>query len=473
MTGSTDPALTDAEVAALQRRTVAVLVGSQILGGIGVGAGIAVISLLAYELSGTASLSGVSPTASTLGAAAAALVIARLAVRAGRRPGLALGYLVGAVGAVLAVVAAVVGSFPLHVGSSLAFGWASASNLQARYAATDLATDARRASALSTVVWATTVGAVLGPNLTGPGSVVATAMGLPDLAGPYVFSFVAFLGAAVLQMAGLRPDPLLVARGGVPAADSALDLHPDPESELELAGMPSVVGAASSDEVLEPPAGRVATPRPAGGTIRTALRTVRAVPAAQASLVAIAAAHATMVGVMVMTPVHMEHHGAALQLVGLTISLHIAGMYALSPLVGRLADRLGRRSVLLAGIVQLALAAVLAATAAPTGSVGFQAGLVLLGTGWSCCLVAGSTLLTEALAPHERPAAQGASDLIMNLAGGVGGTLAGIVLALASYEALAFGSLLVLVAPTWLVLRLRAPDRREPTVGQGEADTLR
>lgn len=460
--------LSGPEVSALQRRSVRVLVASQILGGIGVGAGIAVISLLAYELSGTASLSGVSPTASTLGAAIAALVIARLTVRAGRRPGLVVGYLVGAAGAALAVVAALWGAFPLHVVASLMFGFASASNLQARYAATDLATDERRASALSTVVWATTLGAVLGPNLTGPGSVVASGLGLPDLAGPYVFSFVAFLCAAGVQLVGLRPDPLLVAQGlarwsdGPGTPDGQVGPSAEAPAGTSAAAVPSVPSVVGSSPVAASASADAQEIAPAlDGSMRAAIRTIRAVPAARAAFVAIAAAHATMVGVMVMTPVHMETHGAALQLVGLTISLHIAGMYALSPVVGRLADRLGRRSVLLAGLGQLGVAGVLAASSEPMGSVWFQVALVLLGTGWSSCLVAGSTLLTEVLTPQERPAAQGASDLVMNLSGGVGGTLAGIVLAVASYEALAFGALLLLLAPAWLLLRL------PPSAGAG------
>ncbi len=431
-------------VAALQQRTIRVLVASQILGGIGVGAGLSVIALLAYDLAGTASLAGVPPTASTIGAALGALAIARIAIAAGRRPGLVVGYLVGAVGSGLAVVAAVRAWFPLLIVASVCFGWSNASSLQSRFAATDLADDDRRASSLSTVVWATTIGAVLGPNLTGPGATVAGALGLPGLAGPYLFALLSFASAAAVQAVWLRPDPLVSAR--------------------RLAA-----GAAAPGDPRAAPA------RP---TLRSALRTVRAVPPAMAALASIFAAHATMVGVMVMTPVHMEHHGAALRLVGLTISLHIAGMYALSPVFGRLADRFGRRAVLFAGCGQLALAAVLAATAAPTGSWLFQAALVLLGTGWSCCLVAGSTLLTEVLTTEQRPAAQGASDLLMNLGGGLGGTLAGIVLAVASYEALAMGAVLLVVAPVVLLLRL-GPDAartpREPSSpeGSGEVGSLR
>jgi MFS family permease len=411
--------------AALQRRTLRVLVASQILGGVGVGSGIAVVGLLAYDLSGTESLSGVSATASTLGAAGAALVIARITAARGRRPGLVRGYLVGAFGAGLAIAAAVLGSFPLHVVASLALGWASAANLQARYAATDLAPAADRGRALSTVVWATTVGAVLGPNLTGPGGAVATALALPALAGPYVFSLASFLAAASVQVVGLRPDPLVIAR----------------ESE-------------------DRPVGRTETP-----SIRAALVTVRQLPAALAALSSIAAAHATMVGVMVMTPVHLEHHGATLQVVGLTISLHIAGMYALSPVVGWLADRIGRSGTALAGLGQLVAAVVLAALAAPVGSAWFQVGLILLGTGWSFCLVAGSTLLTEATPPGDRPTVQGASDLLMNLAGGAGGVAAGVVLAVAGFRTLALGALVLLVVPAWQLLRLartQPPTDTEP-----------
>ncbi len=405
----------DAEVARLQRRTMRVLVVSQVFGSVGFGAGLAVVGLLAYELSGTASLSGVSATASTIGAAAAAVVIARLAMARGRRPGLVVGYVIGALGAALAVWAAVLGAFWLHVIASAAFGWASAANLQSRYAATDLAVPASRARALSTIVWATTVGAVLGPNLTGPGEVVSEGLGLPPLAGAYLFSFLSFALAALVQALFLRPDPLEVVRG--------------------QAAVPPV--ALTSRAAL-----------------KRSVATIRAIPEARVAVLAITAAHAVMVGIMVMTPVHMEDHGAVLQLVGLTISLHIAGMYALSPVMGALADRFGRRRLVLAGLIQLGLAALLAATSAPTGSVWFQGGLILLGTGWSACLIAGSAWLTDTVPTEERPGVQGLSDVAMNLAGAVGGTLAGIVLAVAGYPALAFGSLLLLVMPMIAALRL-------------------
>jgi MFS family permease len=393
----------------VQRRVRRVLVVSQVLGGIGVGSGISVVGLLAFELSGTEALSGVSATAATLGAAAAAFAIAASTGR-GRRPGLVGGYVVGALGALVAVLAAVRGSFPLHVAASVAFGAASAANLQGRYAVTDLAADDRRASELSIVVWATTVGAVLGPNLTGPGARVAAALAIPPLAGPYLFSAAVFVAAALVQWVGLSPDPLLVARART----------------AEAGGAPS--------------AGR----RGSWGRLRTD-------PVALAALLGMAAAHAVMVGVMVMTPVHLGAHGHDIEVVGLTISLHIAGMYALSPIIGRLTDALGARPMLLAGFVQLAFAGLVAGRTEPGMPSAFTLGLVLLGTGWSFALIAGSALLTEAVAEPERPAAQGVSDLAMNLAGGAAGIASGVTVGLAGFEVMAMGSLVILVVPAWLV----------------------
>jgi MFS family permease len=404
------------ERARLQKRTVRVLTASQVLGGVGVGSGVAVVGLLAYDLSGTAALSGVSATASTIGAAIAALVIARIAIVRGRRPGLVTGYMVGAGGAALAIVAAMLGVFWLHVVSSIAFGWSNASNLQARYAATDLAPENTRARALSTVVWATTIGAVLGPNLTGVGGQLADTFGLHPLSGSYLFSFVSFLSAALVQLIFLRPDPLVVVR-------EALKLTPSPP--------PIAQGWGS------------------------ALRLIRSIPQARTALYGITAAHATMVGIMVMSPVHMEHYGATLQLVGFVISAHIFGMWAFSPIVGWLADHYGRRTTLFAGLAQLAVSAVMAATLTPTGRVLFPLGLLLLGSGWSFCLISSSTMLTSAVETADRPAVQGVSDLAMNLAGALGGTLAGIVLAIAGYPILAFGALVLLIAPTVSALRLR------------------
>jgi MFS family permease len=387
-------------------------VSSQVLGGLGVGAGVTVTTLLAFELSGSAALAGIAASASAFGAGASAAAIGASS-RFGRRPGLVVGYLVGLTGAGLAVMAAVTGQFVLMVAATFLFGSANASNLQARYAATDLATPERRGSDLSIVVWATTVGAVLGPNLTGPGVLAADLLGVPVLAGPYLLSATGFAAAALLLAVGLRPDPLLLARS---------------------------LAAEQVDEEA-----------PRRGALATGLAAVGAEPSARAAIATIASAHAVMVGVMVMTPVHMGHHGADVRLIGLTISLHIFGMYAFSPVFGRLTDRFGARPVLGLGLAQLLGAVALAALSTPRGGAGFLAGLLLLGTGWSAALIASSALLTASLPLDVRAPAQGLSDLAMNVAGGSAGALSGLVMTLLGFPLMAATTIVLLLLPASLV----------------------
>jgi MFS family permease len=397
-------------------------VATQVLGGLGVGAGVTVTTLLAFELSGSAALAGVAASASAFGAGASAAAIGASS-RLGRRPGLVAGYLVGLVGAGLAVTAAILVSFPLMVAATFLFGSSNASNLQARYAATDLATPDRRGSDLSLVVWATTVGAVLGPNLTGPGVLAANLLGVPELAGPYLLSAAGFAAAALVLSVGLRPDPLLLARAI--AAESS----------------------PPADVLSTAPIG--ATPR--RGALATGLAAVGADRSARAAIATIASAQAVMVGVMVMTPVHMGHHGANVRLIGLTISLHIFGMYAFSPVFGRLTDRIGARSVLGLGFVQLLGAVVLAALSTPRGGVGFLIGLMLLGTGWSAALIASSALLTASLPIDVRAPAQGLSDLAMNVAGGSAGALSGLLMTLLGFPLMAATTIVLLLVPASMV----------------------
>jgi MFS family permease len=413
-----------AELHRVQQRSVRVLVGSQVLGGVGVAGGIAVGGLLAEQVSGSTALSGLAQTATVLGAAALALPLARLAGTAGRRPALAMGYLLGLGGAALAVLGAVMGQFALVLLGLLLFGGATASGLQARYAATDAASPLTRARSLSVVVWATTVGSVAGPNLSGIGGRLGEAVGVPSLAGPFLLAAVSFAAAALAVWAFLRPDPLLAAHPG----------------EQEAPG--SSAG------------------RPAHPPLRTTMRAIGSVPAARLGMVAVASAHAVMVGVMVMTPVHLGHGGASLQIVGIVISVHVAGMYAASPVMGWLADRLGRVATIGIGMAILAGALVLGA-AADEGSHGTIAiAMLLLGLGWSSALVAGSTLLSEAVPPRMRTSVQGTSDLVMGLAGASAGALAGPVLQAGGYPVLSAGAGVLLIPV--LVLIARQPRRRSP-----------
>ncbi|WP_436772702.1 MFS transporter [Yinghuangia sp. YIM S09857] len=404
------------DLAHIQRRTVRNLVLAQIVGGIGVGSSLAVSGLLAEDLSGSRALSGLAVTAITLGAGLCAIPLARLADARGRRIALASGWAAATVGALGVILAAVLGWFPALLVAFVVFGAGSAANLQSRYAAADLADDATRARSLAIVVWSTTVGAVLGPNLNTPGAAVGRFLGLPELAGPYVFSAVSFAAGGLMMWVLLRPDPLLVART-LAAADHTAD-H----------------AAADGSPADTPPVGPLPTPAKPPAT-RSSWAVVRESRAATLALASVVLGHAVMVSVMTMTPVHMREHGADLTIVGLTISLHIAGMYAFSPLVGWAADKLGRIPVIVAGQLILLGAVLVAGLSGRTVPL-TVVGLVLLGLGWSCSMVAGSSLLAESVPQRERPRVQGMSDLMMNLAGAAGGALSGSVLGVAGYGGL-------------------------------------
>lgn len=390
----------------VQRRTVRVLMLAQVVGGIGVGSSLAVSGLLAEDLSGSQTWSGFAVTSITLGAGVFAIPLARIADVRGRRVALAAGWGIATAGALGVILAAALGWFPLLLGTLVVFGAGSAANLQSRYAAADLADDATRARSLAVVVWSTTVGSVVGPNLNGPGGAVGRFLGLPELAGPYVFSALSFAGGGLTMWILLRPDPLLLAR--------------------RLAAAAPVKAATAA-----PPA-------------RSAWAAIRASRTAVLAVASVVLGHAVMVSVMSMTPVHMKHHGADLTIVGLTISLHIAGMYAFSPLVGWAADKIGRIPVIVTG--QLVLLAAFAVAGLSGRTVPLtMVGLVLLGVGWSCSMVAGSALLAESVPQQDRPRVQGTSDLLMNLAGAGGGALSGTVLSATGYGGLNAAAGLIVV----------------------------
>jgi MFS family permease len=368
---------------------------------LGIGATVSIGALLLVEISGSPAWSGMAATTGTLGAALLAIPLARLAQARGRRISLTTGALIAALGAVLTITAAMITSLPLVLTGMGLMGAATALNLQSRFAATDLASPDTRARDLSVVVWSTTIGAVAGPNLFEPGEALGRTLGLPPLTGGIAIALLAQLLAAVLYLIALRPDPLLVAA--------------------------TARGPSSSTT----------------GTRGGAVAALRGSATARRAVVSVALSHAVMVALMSMTPVHLSSHGAAITIVGLTISLHIAGMYALSPVFGHLTDRLGARTVVLTGQVLLA-AALVTSWAGSTSHLLVTISLVLLGLGWSAALIASSAMVTAAVAPPQRPAAQGASDLIMNLAGAAGGALAGPVLTLIGFNGLS-ATLLVLV----------------------------
>lgn len=398
---SSDAVLPDAR--AVQSRTIPTLMGSQTLGGIGVASGIAVAAIVAADVSGSDALSGLANTTQVLGGALFTVPIAALMATRGRRPGLVVAYLVGALGAALAITAATIGSFWLLLVGTTLFGASSTANSQARYAAADLAPPERRGRQLSWVVWATTVGSVLGPNLVGPGKWIAEQLGVAPLAGAWVLSMGGFLIAALLLQLLLRPDPLLLARQ-----------------------------LAHREEHGDAPA-PVAARR---GNVREGLRIIRRTPAALWGTAALTVGHVVMVAVMVMTPLHMRHGDAVIEVIGLVISLHILGMYGLSPVAGQLTDRMGAPFIVLLGCGIFLLACALAGLSGSGFSAGLTAGLILLGLGWSCTMVAGSGTIAGSVPVSERAAVQGAADLVMGLSAAAGGALAGVVMDLWSYAAL-------------------------------------
>ena len=370
----------------LQKKTIRVLTAGQVLSGFGLGSTLSIGSLLAAELSGSPAWAGSAATFSTLGAATWAIPLARLAYARGRRVSLATGAAIAITGASLVITAAAVHFFPLLLVALFLLGAGSAVGLQARFAATDLPSNRSTGRDLSIVVWATTFGAVIGPNLFGPGEIVGHALGLPTMTGPFVFTILAQIAASTVFWLGLRPDPLLVAK------------------QLNSAKTKGKTSFA------------------------TAIATLRKYPKAAFAISAIALSHMVMVSVMSMTPIHMKSMGFDLVVVGFTISLHIAGMYAFSPIFGWLSDKLGRVQTVILG--QLIYVAAL-------GIAGFgqdsrtlvTIGLFLLGLGWSASTVGGAALLTATLPVEEKTNVQGLSDSLMNLSGAFGGAIAGSILA--------------------------------------------
>lgn len=410
---------------ALQRRVIRTLVATQILGGVGMASGIAVGALLAEELSGTEALAGVGTTSQVLGSALITIPVARAIAARGRRVGQSLGLAVAFVGAALVITAAVAGSFPLFLVGMFLFGGGTTANNQARYAAADLAAPTHRGRDLSIVVWATTIGSVAGPNLVGPGVSVARLVGIPDLAGSFVFSLCGFLLAWVVVSRLLRPDPLLTAR--------ALEA-----TEHEERAQRHTDGLADGTTT-----GPAPTAPNHDGSMGRGLAVIRANARALRAVLVMGLGHLVMVSVMVMTPIHMKHGHAELEVIGFVISIHILGMYVLSPVVGTAVDRWGGQLVAMVGGAVLTLAAVLAALSDAGWSALLLAALFLLGVGWSCTLVSGSTLLTGAVETDERPATQGLADVFMGLAGAGGGAVAGVVVGGLGYSWLAAGSAVV------------------------------
>ncbi|MER6577403.1 MFS transporter [Nonomuraea sp. NPDC001023] len=386
-----------------QRRSLTVLVIAQVLSGLGLAAGVTVGALLAQDMLGSTGLAGLPSAVGTAGSALAAVAVGRLSQARGRRPGLALGYLAGAVGSGGVIVAAVAGHPVLLFLSLFLYGAGTATNLQARYAGADLAAPARRAGAVSTVLVATTLGGVAGPNLAAPTGGLAAVLGIPYLAGPFLLAGAAYALAALVLAVWLRPDPLLLARA----------LEADPTAD---------------------PTG---APDDAAGRPRA--DAARRRPGVPAGVLVMVLTQAVMVAIMTMTPVHMHDSGSGAAASGLVIAIHIGAMYLPSPLTGRLVDRHGPLAVAAASGLVLLAAGALAALAPDDSVAAYAAALALLGLGWNLGLVTGTAIITDAVPPATRARTQGWVDVSIAIAGAAGGMASGLVVEVAGYPLLAVG----------------------------------
>ena len=397
----------------LQNKVVKTLATAQVLSGVGVAGTVAAGSLLVSSITDSETLAGLAQTSAVLGAAALALPLARLTAKGGRRLALSVGYIAGVIGSIFAITGGAQRNIFLMLMGTFLVGAASAAGYQARFAAIDLATNETRAKQLSFVVWGSTIGAVAGPNLMEPAGNLAEGFGLPRLVGPYMISAVTLLFASVVILIFLRPDPYLIA----------------------------------NKENLE---------KSKKGSTKLALKHIGNNPKALFAILSIAIGHVAMVSVMVMTPVHMAHVDVSLTIIGLVISVHVLGMYAFSPLVGSLSDRYGRVRIIQIGILTLLLSTIISGKAQADDAYTLGVGLFLLGLGWSCTLIAGSTLLSESVSAEFKASSQGASDLVMNLAGAGGGAIAGVIIGTLSYGWLCLAAALPVLALGVMSLKFKS-----------------
>ncbi|MGM1050673.1 MAG: MFS transporter [Bacillota bacterium] len=397
----------------LYQKTLIIVVLSQIFGGAGLAAGVTVGALLAQEMLGTNSYAGIPAALITLGSAVAALLVGRLSQRFGRRAGLTTGFFAGGIGAIGVVISAVANSLPLLFVSLLIYGAGTATNLQARYAGTDLAKSTQRARAISIAMVSTTFGAVAGPNLVDVMGRFASSFGIPTLAGPFILAAAAYILAGLVLLALLYPDPFVVSKAIAEAQK------------------------ASQNNVTET-------------NIKPAAFNNRGIIVGSTVMVL---TQIVMVAIMTMTPVHMKDHGHGLREVGLVIGIHIAAMYLPSLVTGILVDKFGRTFMSYASGITLLLAGIFAAWAPPDSMVLLIVALALLGLGWNFGLISGTAQIIDATSADTRAKTQGTIDVLVALAGASGGALSGMVVAHSNFTILSlvggFSSLLLIPVVIW------------------------
>ncbi|QOY36462.1 MFS transporter [Anaerobacillus isosaccharinicus] len=394
----------------LYKRTLLIVSISQIFGGAGLAAGITVGALLAQQMMGTDAWAGVPAALFTLGSAGAAFIVGKLSQQHGRRIGLTAGFMAGGIGALGVVSAAIINSLFLLFISLVIYGAGTATNLQARYAGTDLANKNQRATAISIAMVSATLGAFAGPNLVGVMGDFATQIGIPALSGPFILSGSAFILAGLVIFLFLRPDPFLIVKAMNVNIENNEEIITTSEQEKNKRGI--TVGA----------------------TVMIISQMV-------------------MIAIMTMTPVHMGHHGHGLSEIGFVIGVHIGSMYLPSLITGVLVDKIGRTSMAIASGVTLLLSGMIAALAPSDSLFYLVIALALLGLGWNFGLISGTALIIDSTEVSSRAKTQGTIDVFIALAGASGGAMSGIVVASSSYTTLSllggFLSLLLIPVVVW------------------------
>jgi MFS family permease len=413
------PGIADASAEArrrLQRRTLRVLMAGQMMGSAGVSVAVTVGGPVVKTLTGADTFAGSASACATFGGALAGLILSARMRRLGRRPGFMLGYTIAFLGGLVVIAALENRSLPFFLIGLVFFGVGQGTNLLTRYAAADLALPEKRSTAISLLLFGSTFGSVTAQILVGWCEKMATKAGLWSYTGPFVFATVLLSFAALNMTLFLRPDPLVVAGGVDPDAPRGMRLPP----------------------------------------IGPSLRLIRSIPSAKLALTAMILSQMTMVAIMTMTPIHMKDHGHSGTLAGYVIAMHIVGMYAFAPVVGRAADRYGRIRMVVFGSITLILATIVTALSGPVPGLAFL-GLFLLGLGWCGCMVSGSSLLVESIPLDRRLGVQGSADLLMSMCGGLGGFTSGFVKRAFGYHVLSnFG----LVAVGFLFVTALAAFRR-------------
>jgi MFS family permease len=395
----------------------------QSLGSAGFIAAFTVNAIVGAELSGQAAWAGVPSATYTLGGALAAFVWGYTMERVGRRNGLALGQLLGVLGAAVAGSAVVARSFPVFLAGLALMGVANAAMQLGRFAAAEVHHPSERGRAISNVVLGGTVGAVFGPLAVGPTGQIALSFGLTELAGPYSVGFTLFAVAGIVIFLGLRPDPRDLAR-------EIAQQHP---------------------ELL-----------PHHGVTRSIPQIIRD-PGVATAMISVVFAQMVMTMLMVITSLHMKANHHELGAISLVITSHTIGMYAFSIVSGRLSDRWGRGPVILIGCGTMLLSCAIAPISTDFWPLALA--LFLLGLGWNFAYVAGSALLADHLSPAERAKTQGFNDLLLGLASATGSLGSGVVFAAAGYGAMAVvggvSSVIPLLVTIWWQMGPRRVAARE------------